>query len=807
MAIVIKPDAMKYRDANGDYKGVDIVAETATATQVAAVAAEGATQIQEIQNKADAAMSLIPSETTLTDLSNDFAAQYSSSSAYAVGAYCMHEYKLYRCNTAIASGGEAWTAAHWTLVNTTNELTNVKNTLTDEVDNLKSALTELEIKDYDKALVVVDGTLVKRKLMNTDGTTIDTAAFNYLVCEVTAGEHYLVTATGNPAIVAFASDDSVISTYQPGVYVNINDYDYTAPSGVSYIAVNRSASYNLPVVKEKYHTLYSPKTALKNALTDASKLKDMSIEGYTEDLDVLSGTVHAYSIAVTTGGYSTGHSGWTSIEYDVTAGEKYKVTATGNPAYVLVDSNDDVIGGYNPGTYVNITDYEIEIPRNCVKIRVNRFTYSPILTYTNRFVFIHDNIGVEKESNVWEVGKDYVYTLTLENTNGVVNYTELKKNGTSFKPCADDVAPVLGIGIGYIGANHGFNFGYKCKATAHGLVNADIGKSYNDGTNTWTLARIDDVDYFTIFCRNSGAWYGVKTATVPQTVDFGAEITVESNALIQFKPCAKNISHSVIENNDKSFKISEVYDIYNIGDGLDKIEANVGDNTNDSIVEFADSIYRIRTIYEFNKYGSVTLYQEIENFGYGLDAYYGTQVMAWATTDLVTAIGSVAETLQSEYKSFSKSNWLDQNKAPAVFIKSDSTKAKGMMVAYLIDRTTDISTYAGTMYANTGKLYPDMVNPYNSNAKAYKNITLRIPFTKNDSGADYVGYANVGNDVYVFIGLLSAKSVTVQIPTDIFGRTLTVADKTASMTIETGSVVTGIKVTSSGEGYALVKLS
>jgi len=146
MAIVIKPDAMKYRDANGDYKGVDIVAETATATQVAAVAAEGATQIQEIQNKADAAMSLIPSETTLTDLSNDFAAQYSSSSAYAVGAYCMHEYKLYRCNTAIASGGEAWTAAHWTLVNTTNELTNVKNTLTDEVDNLKSALTSVENK-------------------------------------------------------------------------------------------------------------------------------------------------------------------------------------------------------------------------------------------------------------------------------------------------------------------------------------------------------------------------------------------------------------------------------------------------------------------------------------------------------------------------------------------------------------------------------------------------------------------------------------------------------------------------------------
>ena len=135
MSIVIKPEAMKYRDpATGDYKGVDVVAERETSEQVADIQSEGATLIQAVQAAADAAMSVIPSQQTLTNLSNDFAPQYSSSSAYSVGDYCMHDYKLYRCKTAIASGGESWTVAHWTLASTASEITGVKNTLASNFD-------------------------------------------------------------------------------------------------------------------------------------------------------------------------------------------------------------------------------------------------------------------------------------------------------------------------------------------------------------------------------------------------------------------------------------------------------------------------------------------------------------------------------------------------------------------------------------------------------------------------------------------------------------------------------------------------
>ena len=44
--------------------------------------------------------------------------RYSDSSAYAVGDRIRREYNVYECNTEIGSGGEAWTAEHWTLVPT-----------------------------------------------------------------------------------------------------------------------------------------------------------------------------------------------------------------------------------------------------------------------------------------------------------------------------------------------------------------------------------------------------------------------------------------------------------------------------------------------------------------------------------------------------------------------------------------------------------------------------------------------------------------------------------------------------------------
>lgn len=60
----------------------------------------------------------------------NFAAAYSSSSTYNVGNYCTYNNKLYRCTTAI-SVSEAWNSLHWTQVTTGSELLAIKSNISD----------------------------------------------------------------------------------------------------------------------------------------------------------------------------------------------------------------------------------------------------------------------------------------------------------------------------------------------------------------------------------------------------------------------------------------------------------------------------------------------------------------------------------------------------------------------------------------------------------------------------------------------------------------------------------------------------
>jgi hypothetical protein len=56
------------------------------------------------------------------DLRVAVAPEYDPTSEYAVGAIVMHEDALYKCNTAIETGGEAWNASHWTATTVADEV-------------------------------------------------------------------------------------------------------------------------------------------------------------------------------------------------------------------------------------------------------------------------------------------------------------------------------------------------------------------------------------------------------------------------------------------------------------------------------------------------------------------------------------------------------------------------------------------------------------------------------------------------------------------------------------------------------------
>lgn len=60
---------------------------------------------------------------------------YDPTSSYAVGDYCIYDNVRYCCNTAIASGGETWNSAHWDVAKVDDDITEIKNSLSDLTSN------------------------------------------------------------------------------------------------------------------------------------------------------------------------------------------------------------------------------------------------------------------------------------------------------------------------------------------------------------------------------------------------------------------------------------------------------------------------------------------------------------------------------------------------------------------------------------------------------------------------------------------------------------------------------------------------
>ena len=65
-------------------------------------------------------------QTLVNELETNLVAlEYSTSATYAVGDYCVHDNKMYRCTTAISTA-ESWNSDHWTLVIISDELKSKK---------------------------------------------------------------------------------------------------------------------------------------------------------------------------------------------------------------------------------------------------------------------------------------------------------------------------------------------------------------------------------------------------------------------------------------------------------------------------------------------------------------------------------------------------------------------------------------------------------------------------------------------------------------------------------------------------------
>lgn len=119
------------------------------------------TMLNDNWDKIDAAMTAAKS-----------AEEYNTAGTYAVGSYCIHEGKLYKCTTAITTA-EAWTAGHWTETSVGAEIAGKENALA-------AAGVKATPADADSVPVVdsADSNKTKRVLWSSIKSAIQTALEN-----------------------------------------------------------------------------------------------------------------------------------------------------------------------------------------------------------------------------------------------------------------------------------------------------------------------------------------------------------------------------------------------------------------------------------------------------------------------------------------------------------------------------------------------------------------------------------------------------------------------------------------------------
>lgn len=190
----------------------------------------------------------------ITVIQNDIAPEYDSTSTYSAGEYCIYDGQLYRCTTEITTA-EAWTAAHWTQVSVSGE-----------VSDLKNALTE-----YDCSGLLTNGyyDLLGSKIVDR------TESSSYVTCllRVLPGEVMRLTGSGaNAARLWGTADTGGKILRKANNAANATDLEITIQEGEAFFVFNATA--NSVYYPAALYITVDRAAALNNIRVDISNLHE-----------------------------------------------------------------------------------------------------------------------------------------------------------------------------------------------------------------------------------------------------------------------------------------------------------------------------------------------------------------------------------------------------------------------------------------------------------------------------------------------------------------------------------------------------
>lgn len=560
---------------------------------------------------------------------------------------------------------------------------------------------------------------------------------------------------------------------------------------------------------------------------------DVDISAYKHASKLLYLSNNATEISITTNSsylyYEVPTEGLTSIKATGYSGVNVK-------AVVFADDSNNLIYYYpranvpSPGDTVTV---ECTIPTGATKMYIVGQTSTVItlkippvvITYEAdddlKSLVVGEHLAENTDGYNYKVGKSGLinYVNLHSSRNGLFNFVKIEKNGSVFKHCGDDITPVSLNTVGYVGGNHGYALSYEYTYdTAHGLTNADIGKTYTpDGSSvTYVLLQITS-EYKLVVGRLSSNWSRLYPNIAGNTFNFGTgDITASSKVSYQIMPSVKNGSVEVVENSAERFVVCESYDIIDIGTGVDAIIANVGNNDNDSIAELSDSLITIRNLYIFNDSGAVVIYQNFKALKeISLDYYGGVQSITLGSGGYFAVPSTSYYNVQSNNGStvsFLRETWNDSDVPPMFYFQVDDalqSATKAMILGFIADgRNALLATSAGNIYGSSSKMYPYLIAPNTivTAGTMFNSISFRVPISFATSDKVVSNYAFDNDNVYIFIMAKEATNASVAIPTIGYGKNVTVV-MSDGITCNTKVTIDAVDIVASRIGYLILKLS
>ncbi len=182
------------------------------------------------------------------------AAEFSTSTSYAVGDYCTYKGALYRFASAHTAG--PWNSAHVSEVSLAGDVSDLKSALSDtKTANDATVDASLKVTYTKQTIDLTQVTKIAGSYLDRWGEVQSADQYDIYMIPVVAGDIYYITADYRTApLYGLYTDADTISSWWPttdqGSWQHAVDYEIEIPTGITYLAVN-SGLHSVDAVVKK----------------------------------------------------------------------------------------------------------------------------------------------------------------------------------------------------------------------------------------------------------------------------------------------------------------------------------------------------------------------------------------------------------------------------------------------------------------------------------------------------------------------------------------------------------------------------